>query len=127
MLFVVLFCLVAARGPIHPQVFGIYTDFGPGEKRTIVQLGEVNLTSGAVEQKQQLFVYEGGSGTFDGISAFDQEGGRIFYANDFANSYVFSVGVRAPYAIGAPIFLEDNGVFSISFDWYEIINLPSTF
>lgn len=114
-----LISLCAARGPLHPQVFGIYTDFGPGDKRTIVQLGEVNMTTGEVDQLQTLFVYEGGSGTFDGISAFDQDNGRFFYSNDFANSYVFGVGVQPPYPLRAPIWLEDNGVASISYDWKD--------
>jgi hypothetical protein len=66
---------------------------------------------------QTLFVYEGGSGTFDGISAFDQYGGLFYYTNDFANSYLFGVHPRCPLALTAPIFLEDNGIGSVSYDW----------
>ncbi len=114
-----LLSLAAARAPKHAEVYGIYTDFGPGNQRTIVQSGRVNLTSGVVTQQATLFEYLGGSGTYDGISAYDQDDGIIYYVNDFANAYVWGVATRYPYAMTAPIFLEDNGVETVAWDWKD--------
>jgi hypothetical protein len=117
--FILFLALAAARAPKHAEVYGIYTDFGPGNQRTIVQSGRVNLTSGAVTQQATLFQYLGSSGTFDGISAYDQEDGILYYVNDFADAYVWGVGTRYPYALTAPIFLEDNGVENVAWDWKD--------
>ncbi len=81
--------LALARAPKHPEVYGIYTDFGPGNQRTIVRSGRVNTTDGRVEQQATLFEYLGSSGTFDGISAFDQDAGTIYYANGSVVALVF--------------------------------------
>ena len=91
MLVLLAFVAVAlARAPKHAEVYGVYTAFGPGGQRTIVQSGRVNLTSGAVTQQATLFQYLGGSGTFDGISTFDQEDGVLWFVNDFANAVSFT-------------------------------------
>lgn len=82
MLILALFlACVVARAPKHPEVFATFTNFGPGDQRTIVHSARVNTTDGAIIQQATLFNYLGSSGTVDGISAFDQEGGTIYYAN----------------------------------------------
>ncbi len=84
LLFFVLFSFALSK---RAEVYGIFTDFGPGLKRTIVQLGSVDVSSGNVTQLQSLFVYEGSSGTFDGISAFDR---KVSSSSSSSSSSLFS-------------------------------------
>ena len=115
MLLVLFFiaCAVART----PEIYCIYTDFGPLNEQTIVVSGRLNVYNGTVTKQNTLFTYLGGSGTYDGISAFDQKSGSIFWVNDFANSYIWGTQVDAPIALLPPIYLEDNGVVALTFDW----------
>ena len=74
------------------------------------------MSTGQVFAEVEVFQYLGGSGTFDGISTFDQSTGTLYFVNDFADSYIFGAKIQYPYALRAPIFLEDNGVVALAFD-----------
>ena len=120
MLFLAIALLVVpslARSPLHPVVTGIYTDFGPLKEQTIVVQGRVDLETGVVTKQADLFFYLGSSGTFDGISTFDEKNGVFYYVNDFSDAYIHSAEtIQAPFSIHAPIYLEGNGVESLAFD-----------
>jgi len=120
MKFVLLaFCCVAAVAALSPEVYVVYTDFGPIQEQTIVVSGKVNLEDGTVKKQNQLFSYLGSSGTFDGISAYDQKEGALYYVNDFANAYIWGTRTTAPFDILPPTFLEDNGIVALNFDWKQ--------
>jgi len=100
----IVFCFVLSCRASN--LYAIVTEFSQNDEETRVYTVSLDRTTGKVTNVSADLIYAGGSATLDGVSAFDQRGGRYFFATDSATSFIYESDVihkdlLAPRDIGA--------------------------
>jgi len=85
--------LVGCYAQQPPTVYAVITEFIDKYTETAIFTVSVDLTTGAVKNVTENFIYNGGSATVDGVSAFDPKTGIYWYATDAATPYIYSTNV----------------------------------
>jgi len=75
------------------NLYSIVTEFSYNDQETMVYTVLIDRQTGVVTNVTADLMYAGGSATIDGISAFDQRGGRYFWASDSATAEIYSSNV----------------------------------
>lgn len=103
-----IFSLVSCQ---KPTIYGIVTEFINNNQDTAIYTIIVDQDTGKLTNVTENFVFNGGSGTIDGISALNNYTNTYWYATDSATPFAYSVDVKKkqllpPLDIGATSILR---------------------
>jgi hypothetical protein len=97
-----------------PILYAITTEFIDNNQETAVYSVIVDPITGKLTNVSENIVYAGGSGTYDGISAFNSATGIYYYVTDFdVIDYVYSTNVVKAQVL-APLDVYAKAVFRLA-------------
>jgi len=105
-------CLSNALGG---TLYGVLTEFSFNDRQTLVFTVKFDLASGSYTNVTENLVFNGGSATVDGISAFDQKGQTYYFATDYLIPLIYSTNVRTQSNL-APINFGATDIESLVYD-----------
>jgi len=92
-------------------IYGLITVAGGNSTQTVLQTVQIDPNTGKFAMVARNIFYVGTSGTYEGISTFDQVNQNFFYATDFYTSFVLGVNVGSSKLL-PPISIDANGVYA---------------
>jgi len=112
---------------VQAALYGIVTGATGNETQSITYTVQVDSKTGNFTFLAENFLEIGDSAMYDGISAFDQTRGYLYYASDFESAFVFGVDV-AKKQLRPPISISADGILSILYDHtYERLLITGQF
>jgi len=96
-------------------VYGVATVGGGDGTQTITKVVQVNLDNGNLTDVTEALVYVGSSIFFDGISAYDHNNNRLFFATNYEAAFVYNANTESG-SLLPPISLSAEFINTLAYD-----------